>query len=116
VNKLRCILAAAQLFPKVLENGIIDKATSDMINVLGQYAFLLKSTAQTLFLLLFLTLMDDIGFNSRVDEWCDLFIAATRKNAISKEMIDQLRRTDRVLADLLTGGLRNVGPQTEPSD
>jgi hypothetical protein len=111
-NKIRCILTSAQFFPKTIENGIIDKATPDMIDVLSQYAFFLKPTDQALFLLLFLTLMEDKGFNSRVDDACDLFIAATRKNGISKEMIDRLRRTDRVLAD----GLGNVRSQTEPSD
>jgi hypothetical protein len=61
-NKLRCILTAAQLFSKGQKGIIIDKATSDMIDMLIQYAFFLKPTDQALFLLLFLELIEDMGF------------------------------------------------------
>jgi hypothetical protein len=60
--------------------------------------------------------MEDRGFNSNVDAWCDLFVAETHKKGISEEMIDRIRRTDRALADLLSSSLRNVRSQMEPSD
>jgi hypothetical protein len=115
-NKLRCLLTAAQFFPKNSQNERIDRATTEMINCFSQYDIFLKPADQALFLLLFLTLMEDNRFNCNVDAWCDLFVAETCTKGISEETIDRLRRTDRALADLLSSGLRNVRSQTGPSD
>jgi hypothetical protein len=115
-NKLRCLLTAAQFFPKNLQSERIDRATTEMINCFSQYDIFLKPADQALFLLLFLTLMEDSRFNCNVDAWCDLFIGAVLEIGISEEMIDRLRRTDRALADLLSSSLRNVKSQTGPCD
>jgi hypothetical protein len=101
-NKLRCILNVAQFFERGLRKEEIDDATADMIAALRPYASSLKPKDQIIFLLFFLTLMEDRNFNYNVDAFVDLFIAEIHENAISQEKVDQLRRSDPVLADLLT--------------
>jgi hypothetical protein len=100
-NQLRCLFTAAQFFARPAKSTISD-SVNGLYDLFRQYALYLKPSDQGLFLLLFLMLKEDTGFDQKIYDAINSFIGGMSKEA-SPEINKFLRRIDPALADLLSG-------------